>query len=181
MSRRRPGPCDYRRPHGRSARARPSGRAGTLLESILLADDRSLRVGAVHRLDHHEAIVLTHDRWKFDAGGIRSTPSCLLQRATSTATPHDDEVLLLRVAGTASLAMESDLFAVCEEALRTTLSKTYLKPTGMPVELVRIGSVSVLSDASARQGFEASRLRGDGQQSRLHREQDGSPRRDSHG
>ena len=44
--------------------------AGSLLNSQLLADDRSTRIGAVHRIDYGEAIVLTHDRWKFDAGGI---------------------------------------------------------------------------------------------------------------
>ena len=48
----------------------PGVGAGTLLESELLADDRSMRIGAIYRLDYHEAIVLTHDRWKFDAGGI---------------------------------------------------------------------------------------------------------------
>jgi hypothetical protein len=102
----------------------PGVGAGTLLESILLADDRSLRVGAVHRLDYHEAIVLTHDRWKFDAGGIPQHAFMLATaRDIDSDSNDDDEVLLLRVECTASLAMESELFAVREEALRTTLSK----------------------------------------------------------
>jgi hypothetical protein len=102
----------------------PGVGAGTLLESILLADDRSLRVGAVHRLDYHEAIVLTHDRWKFDAGGIPQHAFMLATaRDVDSDSNDDDEVLLLRVEGTASLTMESELFAVREEALRTTLSK----------------------------------------------------------
>jgi hypothetical protein len=102
----------------------PGVGAGTLLESALLADDRSIRIGAIHRLDYGEAIVLTHDRWKFDAGGIPQYAFLLATaRDVSTSGRDDDEVLLLRVEGTAPLAMEADLHAVREEALRTALSK----------------------------------------------------------
>jgi len=102
----------------------PGVGTGALLESKLLADDRSIRVGAIHRLDYHEAIVLTHDRWKFDAGGIPQHAFLLATaRDIGSNSNDDDEVLLLRVEGTASLAMESELFAVREEALRTALSK----------------------------------------------------------
>jgi hypothetical protein len=102
----------------------PGVGAGTLLESTLLADDRSVRIGAIHRLDYGEAIVLTHDRWKFDAGGIPQYAFLLATaRDVATAGRDDDEVLLLRVEGTAPLAMESDLHAVREEALRTALSR----------------------------------------------------------
>jgi len=102
----------------------PGVGAGTMLESVLLADDRSLRVGAVHRLDYGEAIVLTHDRWKFDAGGIPQY-GFLLATARDVDGPSrdDDEVLLLRVEGTAQLNMEADLHAVREEALRAALSQ----------------------------------------------------------
>jgi hypothetical protein len=69
--------------------------------------------------------VLTHDRWKFDAGGIAQF-SFLLATAQDINTPQvdDDEVLLLRVEGTSSLSMESDLHAVREESLRTALSSS---------------------------------------------------------
>lgn len=101
----------------------PGVGAGSLLNSQLLADDRSTRIGAIYRIDYNEAIVLTHDRWKFDAGGIPQF-SFLLATAQDINTPQvdDDEVLLLRVEGTASLSMESDLHAVREESLRTALS-----------------------------------------------------------
>lgn len=101
----------------------PGVGAGSLLQSQLLADDRSTRIGAVHRIDYSEAIVLTHDRWKFDAGGIPQY-SFLLATAQDINTPQvdDDEVLLLRVEGTSPLSMESDLHAVREESLRTALS-----------------------------------------------------------
>ena len=101
----------------------PGVGAGTLLESQLLADDRSTRIGAIYRIDYAEAIVLTHDRWKFDAGGIPQF-SFLLATAQDINTPQvdDDEVLLLRVEGTAPLSLESDLHAVREESLRAALS-----------------------------------------------------------
>lgn len=101
----------------------PGVGAGSLLQSQLLANDRSIRIGAIYRLDYDEAVVLTHDRWKFQAGGIPQF-SYLLATAQDINTPQidDDEVLLLRVEGTASLSMESDLHAVREESLRTALS-----------------------------------------------------------
>ncbi|WP_198541354.1 helicase HerA domain-containing protein [Parafrankia soli] len=101
----------------------PGVGAGSLLNSLLLADDRSMRIGAVYRLDYGEAIVLTHDRWKFEAGGIPQF-SFLLATAQDINAPQvdDDEVLLLRVEGTSPLSMETDLHAVREESLRTALS-----------------------------------------------------------
>ena len=101
----------------------PGVGAGSLLHSQLLTDDRSTRIGAIYRLDYNEAIVLTHDKWKFDAGGIPQY-SFLLATAQDINTPQvdDDEVLLLRVEGTAPLSMENDLHAVREESLRSALS-----------------------------------------------------------
>lgn len=103
----------------------PGAGTGSLLESELLADDRSVRIGAIHRIDYDEAIVLTHDKWKHDAAGIPQF--CFLlatARDVSAAGFDDDEVLLLRVEGTASLAMESDLLAVREESLRNALAES---------------------------------------------------------
>lgn len=103
----------------------PGVGAGSLLHAQLLADDRSTRIGAIYRLDYSEAIVLTHDKWKFDAGGIPQY-SFLLATAQDINTPQvdDDEVMLLRVEGTAPLSMESDLHAVREESLRSALSSS---------------------------------------------------------
>ncbi|WP_370413496.1 helicase HerA domain-containing protein [Streptomyces fradiae] len=101
----------------------PGVGAGSLLRSELLADGRSTRIGAIHQIDYGQAVVLTHDRWKFDAGGI-SQFSFLLATAQDVNDPRvdDDEVLLLRVEGTAPLSLERDLHAVREESLRTALS-----------------------------------------------------------
>lgn len=102
----------------------PNVGAGTLLEHELLGPDRAVRIGAVQRLDYHEAVVLTHDRWKFEAGGI---PQFTFLLATAhdvgSGGTDDDEVLLLRVEGTAPLSLEADLHAVREEALRDALSQ----------------------------------------------------------
>jgi hypothetical protein len=101
----------------------PGVGAGSLLRSELLADGRSTRIGAIHQIDYGQAVVLTHDRWKFDAGGIPQF-SFLLATAQDVNDPRvdDDEVLLLRVEGTAPLSLERDLHAVREESLRTALS-----------------------------------------------------------
>ncbi|MEJ1180982.1 MULTISPECIES: helicase HerA domain-containing protein [unclassified Pseudarthrobacter] len=101
----------------------PGVGAGSLLRSELLADDRSTRIGAIHQIDYGQAVVLTHDRWKFDAGGIPQY-SFLLATAQDVNDPRvdDDEVLLLRVEGTSPLSLERDLHAVREESLRTALS-----------------------------------------------------------
>jgi hypothetical protein len=103
----------------------PGVGSGALLNSQLLAEDRSTRIGAVYRINYDEAIVITHDRWKFDAGGIPQH-SFLLATAQDINTPQvdDDEVLLLRVEGTSSLSMETDLHAVREESLRAALSRS---------------------------------------------------------
>ena len=103
----------------------PNAGAGSLLTSVLLDDSRSIRIGAIHRLDYSSAIVLTHDKWKQDAGGIPQFAFLLATaRDVSAAGFDDDEVLLLRVEGTASLAMESDLLAVREESLRNALAES---------------------------------------------------------
>lgn len=101
----------------------PGVGAGALLRTTLLADDRSIRVGAIFRMDYGECVVLTHDRWKHDAAGIPQF-SFLLATAQNIQAPDpdDDEVLLLRVEGTAPLSLETDLHAVREESLRTALS-----------------------------------------------------------
>ncbi|WP_157254377.1 helicase HerA domain-containing protein [Nonomuraea typhae] len=102
----------------------PNVGSGTLLERVLLADDRAIRVGAVHRLDYDRAVVITHDRWKAEVGGIPQYAFLLATaREVGNGGGDDDEVLLLRVEGTAPLSLERDQLAVREEALRDALSK----------------------------------------------------------
>ncbi len=102
----------------------PNVGVGTLLERTLLADDRAVRIGAIQSLDYDRAVVLTHDRWKADTGGIPQFSFLLATaRRLGSGGGDDDEVLLLRVEGTAPLALESDLRGVREEALRDALSR----------------------------------------------------------
>lgn len=98
--------------------------AGTTLETVLLADDRAVRVGAIQALNYSRAVVITHDRWKAAVGGIPQYSFLLATaREAGTGGGDDDEVLLLRVEGTAPLSLERDLQAVREEALRDALSQ----------------------------------------------------------
>ena len=102
----------------------PNVGAGALLERILLADDRAVRVGAIQAMDYDRTVVITHDRWKEDVGGIPQHAFLLATaREIGSGGGDDDEVLLLRVEGTAPLSLERDLLAVREEALRDGLSK----------------------------------------------------------
>jgi hypothetical protein len=104
----------------------PNVGAGTLIEQTLLADDRAVRIGAIHTLDYSRAVVLTHDRWKADVGGIAQYAFLLATaREVGAAGGDDDEVLLLRVEGTAPLSLERDQLAVREEALRDALAKKH--------------------------------------------------------
>ena len=102
----------------------PNVGTGTLLEATLLADNRAVRVGAIQALDYNRAVVITHDKWKADVGGL---PQYCYLLATAREIGHgggdDDEVLLLRVEGTAPLSLERDLLGVREEALRDALSR----------------------------------------------------------
>jgi hypothetical protein len=103
----------------------PNVGVGTLLERTLLADDRAVRIGAIQSLDYNRAVVITHDRWKADNGGIPQFAFLLATaREPGTGGGDDDEVLLLRVEGTAPLSLERDLLGVREEALRDALSRS---------------------------------------------------------
>ena len=101
----------------------PNVGAGTLLEQTLLADDRAVRVGAIQAMGYDRAVVITHDRWKEDVGGIPQHAFLLATAREVGGGGDDDEVLLLRVEGTAPLSLERDLLAAREEAMREALSK----------------------------------------------------------
>jgi len=102
----------------------PNVGTGAILEQTLLANDRAVRVGAIQRLDYGRAVVITHDLWKERVGGIPQYSFLLATaREIGTGGGDDDEVLLLRVEGTAALSLDRELQAVREESLRDALSK----------------------------------------------------------
>ena len=53
---------------------------GTTLESVSLADNRAVRVGAIQALNYSHAVVITHDRWKAAVGGISQFSFLLCDR-----------------------------------------------------------------------------------------------------
>lgn len=80
------------------------------------------RLGGIYHLDYDRAIVITDDLVKREAGGVPRT-GFLLAAATvptkETRAPLDeDEVILLRVRGTAPLPNESELIATRLAAMR---------------------------------------------------------------
>ena len=84
--------------------------------------DGARRLGGIYHLDYDRAIVITDDFVKRDAGGVPRT-GYLLAAATvptkETRAPLDeDEVILLRVRGTAALPNESELIATRLAAMR---------------------------------------------------------------
>jgi hypothetical protein len=99
------------------AAASTSGLRQQLLTSAAL-------VGGIYNMDFHRALVISNDIWKKRAGGIPQ--HCFLLATTLEAgraggDPDDDEVILLRVEGTAKLPRENELVEVREEAMRALL------------------------------------------------------------
>lgn len=78
---------------------------GALLRDNLLTDDRAIRIGGVQHLDFEFATVVTHDRWKHDAGGIPQFSFLLATALDDHPDSDSDEVLLLRVEDTAPLSL----------------------------------------------------------------------------
>lgn len=93
-----------------------------LLSHVLLDPAEALRVGGIYRLDYEQALVITNDLWKQEAGGVPQ--HCFLiatAKAIAGKDIDDDEVLLLRVEKAAQLSQERDLLAVREDAMRDLL------------------------------------------------------------
>ena len=86
---------------------------GTLLEEAYL-------VGGIYTMGYDECFVLTNDLWKRQAGGVPQ--HCFLLATAMTPgtvpNPDDEEIILLRVVGTALLPAESELVQVRAEAMR---------------------------------------------------------------
>ncbi|MFF9109036.1 ATP-binding protein [Streptomyces sp. NPDC014805] len=81
------------------------------------------RLGGIYHLDYDKAVVITDDLLKREAGGVPRN-GFLLAAATvptkETNAPLDeDEIILLRVRGTAALPNESELIATRLAAMRT--------------------------------------------------------------
>lgn len=81
-------------------------------------------IGGIYNMDFQRALVISNDIWKKRAGGIPQ--HCFLLATTLEAgraggDPDDDEIILLRVEGTAKLPREGELVEVREEAMRALL------------------------------------------------------------
>src|SRR5437016_5584242 len=99
----------------------------TLGEQIVVGErliDALLRnsalVGGIYTMGYEECLVLTNDLWKRQAAGVPQH-SFLLATAMmpgAPCDPDDEEIILLRVIGPASLPAEAELVQVRAEAMR---------------------------------------------------------------
>jgi Helicase HerA, central domain len=84
--------------------------------------DGAKRLGGIYHLDYDRAVVITDDFVKRDAGGVPRTGYLLAAATVPTKETHapldEDEVILLRVRGTAPLPNESELVATRLAAMR---------------------------------------------------------------
>lgn len=89
-----------------------------LSTQLLLAN--ATLVGGIYTMGYEECLVLTNDIWKRTSGGIPK--HCFLlataMQPGQVPDPDEDEVILLRVIGPASLPDEAELVAVRAEAMR---------------------------------------------------------------
>ncbi|MCB1282473.1 MAG: DUF87 domain-containing protein, partial [Salinibacterium sp.] len=93
-----------------SATILESSRASTPLAKLVNSGCRA--VGGIYRMDYARAVVLTDDWRKTQAGGVPHGAFLLAAAGVQTSrgfTLDDEELILLRVAGTAQLPNEADL------------------------------------------------------------------------
>lgn len=87
-----------------------SSRADTPLARLI--NDKCTAVGGIFRLDYSSAVVLTDDWRKTQAGGVPNGAFLLASAGSQTSDGFvldDQELILLRVRGTAALPNEADL------------------------------------------------------------------------
>lgn len=86
-------------------------------------------IGAIQTPNYDRAVVITHDKWKEHVGGHPT--ACFLlatAREIGSGGGDDDEVLLLRVEGTAPLSLEKDLQAVGRSRYRMLCRRCRTRP-----------------------------------------------------
>jgi len=134
-----------------------------------IINDNCIAIGGVFRLDYHTAVVLTDDYQKHRAGGVPQGGFLLAVAGTQTSEGFvldDDEVILLRVRGTAPLPNESDLvetrLAVVRDAAATgrgfdevtdVLTRNELQQSAFDCEV--IGTFYVADDSGSQVAFGA--------------------------
>ena len=92
--------------------------ARELLIDTLLTD--AALVGGIFTMGYDDCLVLTNDLWKRQAGGIPQHCFLLATAMVPGAVPDqdDEEIILLRVVGSAALPAEAELVHVRAEAMR---------------------------------------------------------------
>ena len=127
-----------------------SSRSSTPLATLV--NSGCMAVGGIFRLDYSRAVVLTDDWRKTQAGGVPHGAFLLASAGTQTSEGFaldDEELILLRVSGTAPLPNESDLIqtrlAVVRDAsdsgkgfdeVTDELTRNELQPSAFDCEVI---------------------------------------------
>ncbi|MDX1887920.1 ATP-binding protein [Mycolicibacterium sp. 120270] len=134
-----------------------------------LINDNCPPIGGIFRLDYHSAVVLTDDYHKHEAGGVPQGGYLLAAAGNQTDdgfVVDDEELILLRVRGTAPLPNEADLvqtrLAVVRDAATTgrgfddvtdVLTRNELQQSAFDCEV--LGTFYLPTDGSTRIEFGA--------------------------
>ena len=108
--------------------------ASTVIASELRVQDllaNSILIGGIYTMGFDEALVLTNDLWKKRAGGVPQHCFLLATAIEADSAPEadDEEVILLRVTGPATLPAESELVQVRAEAMREMVTARGIQGT----------------------------------------------------
>jgi hypothetical protein len=101
-------------------------RVQRLLQDVML-------VGGIYTMGFEKCLVLTNDLWKHRAGGIPKhcfLTATAMQPGEAPQEPEDEEVILLRVVGPASLPAEDELVAVRAEAMKEIVTTQGVEASG---------------------------------------------------
>jgi hypothetical protein len=134
-----------------------------------LINQKCIAIGGIYRLDYSQAVVLTDDYRKHEAGGVPLGGYLLAAAGNQTSegfTLDDEELILLRVRGTAPLPNEADLvqtrLAVVRDATTSgrsfddvtdTLTRDELQQSAFDCEV--IGTFYAVDQGSASLEFGA--------------------------
>ncbi len=90
------------------------------LKLVKLLENAEL-IGGIFHMDYNKCSILTNDMWKKNAGGVPQHCFLLatgMEPNKAPIDPDDEEIILLRVIGPASLPTETELINVRSDAMR---------------------------------------------------------------
>ena len=105
-----------------------------------LLEDAAL-IGGIYTMGFEDCFVLTNDLWKRNAGGIPQhcfLVATAMQPGQAPEQAEDEEVILLRVIGPASLPAEAELVSVRAEAMREIVTSEGIEASSTPSAILDV-------------------------------------------